>query len=702
MGVVYKARDTQLKRTVALKFLPPPLQHESEARKRFVVEARAAAALDHPNVCTIHEIGEAEGGEPFIAMAYYAGQTLAQRQAEGRLPVEEALEIAAAVAEALACAHAAGIIHRDVKPGNVILTERGEVKLLDFGLAKTQDITLTQAGEALGTVAYMSPEQARGETIDHRTDIWSWGVMLYEMLSGALPFRAASHGALLYSILHRRPESLASHPEIPESVTRIVMRALARDPARRFPDMPALLAELGGTQGAATPAPLPAAPRDTPSIAVLPFADMSPGRDQDYFCEGVAEEILNALTRVKRLRVASRTSSFQLRGKSLDAREIGERLNVSSMLEGSVRKAGNRLRVTVQLIDTADGYHLWSDRYDLEIEDVFAVQDDIAQSTVRALRGVLTDDDRQMLREAPTADIEAYDYYLRGRQFLHQFRRSAMEHARRLFHRAVEADPEYAPAHAALAFCSYYLYRLFGHERADLQAADEASRKAVALAPELAESHVARGLLSFALTEEYDEAERALETALRLNPDLYEANYFYARFCLRRGQLERAAELFQRASEIDPQECQATIQLGVMYLGLGREKEAFQQYWKGFQRAERRLEFNPEDARARIFGGGCLLRVGERERGQEWIGRGLAMEPDDPSILYSAACTYAIGEQFGLTFDCLERAVELGFGSPGWLEHDPDLEPLRDHPRFLALLATLAKRRSETHPRDRR
>ncbi len=405
MGVVYKARDTQLKRSVALKFLPPMLNHNTEARERFVVEARAAAALDHPNICTIHEIGETDDGEPFIAMAYYAGRTLQERQAEQRLTVTEALEVAVGVAEALACAHEAGIIHRDVKPGNVILTERGEVKLLDFGLAKTQDVTLTQAGKAMGTVAYMSPEQARGGAIDHRTDIWSWGVVLYEMLCGELPFRGAVHGALLYSIAHRDPATLSSHPGIPEPVARIVMRALAKDPARRFSDMPSLLAELRRVPGEAAPSPQPATssspqpatPRDSPSIAVLPFADMSPGRDQDYFCEGVAEEILNALSRVNRLRVASRTSSFQFQGQAVDAREIGQRLNVSSMLEGSVRKAGNRLRVTVQLIDTTDGYHLWSDRYDLEIEDVFAVQDDIAESTVRALRGVLTDDDRSSL-----------------------------------------------------------------------------------------------------------------------------------------------------------------------------------------------------------------------------------------------------------------------------------------------------------------
>ncbi len=718
MGVVYKARDTRLKRWVALKFLPPVHSDDTEARERFVVEARAAAALDHPNICTIHEIGETDDGEPFIAMAYYAGRTLKNRQAQERLAIAEVLEIAASVAEALACAHGAAIIHRDVKPGNVILTERGEVKLLDFGLAKTQGVTLTQAGMAMGTVAYMSPEQAHGGPIDHRTDIWSWGVMFYEMLSGELPFRGASHWALLYSIVHRDPAPLASHLGIPEPVMLITTRALARDPARRFPDMASLLTELRGVQGVTpappvatapptAPAPLAATapmsaaltphptPSNAPSIAVLPFADMSPGRDQDYFCEGVAEEILNALTRVRRLRVASRTSSFQ--AQDAGAREIGERLGVSSILEGSVRKAGNRLRVTVQLIGTADGYHLWSDRYDREIEDVFAVQDDIAESIVRALRGVLTDDDRRMLGEAQTASIEAYDYYLRGRQFLHQFRRSGMEHARQLFHRAVEADPEYAPAYAALAFCGYYLYRLFGHAKVDLQAADVASRKAVSLAPELAESHVARGLLSFALTERHAEAERALTTALRLNPDLYEANYFFARFCLRQGKLERAAELFERASEIDPQECQATVQLGVMYLGLGREEEARQQYWKGFQRAERRLEWTPDDARAVIFGGGCLLRVGERERGLEWIGRGLAMEPDDPSILYSAACTYAFGERYELALDCLEKAIELGFGSPGWLEHDPDLELLREHPRFLALLESTTKRRSDIH-----
>ena len=366
MGVVYKAEDTRLKRTVALKFLPHDLSRDPEAKERFIHEAQAASSLDHPNICTVFEIGEHNEGQMFIAMACYEGETLKEKIPKGPLELDEAIGIAKQIAEGLAGAHKHGIVHRDIKPANIIITTDGVAKILDFGLAKLAgQAHLTKTGSPVGTAAYMSPEQAQGMEIDHRTDIWSAGVVLYEMLTGHLPFGGDHEAARLYSIVHEQPQPLSSfRSDLPTDIELCITKLLQKVPGDRFQHARELLSQLGTTQKKREHEREPT----LPSIAVLPFVNMSPNPENEYFSDGLSEEIINALSKLEDLHVTARTSAFRFRGKDLDMREIGKQLNVSNVLEGSVRRAGNRLRVAAQLINVADGYHLWSETYDRELE----------------------------------------------------------------------------------------------------------------------------------------------------------------------------------------------------------------------------------------------------------------------------------------------------------------------------------------------
>ncbi|MEE8167076.1 MAG: tetratricopeptide repeat protein [Myxococcota bacterium] len=421
------------------------------------------------------------------------------------------------------------------------------------------------------------------------------------------------------------------------------------------------------------------------SIAVLPFADMSPEQDQEYFSDGIAEEIINALTKVEELRVAARTSAFAFKGKDYDAHEIGEKFKVSNLLEGSVRKAGTKLRITAQLIDVADGYHLWSERYDRELDDVFAIQDEIAQNIVKALRVVLSDEESRAIEKAPTENVEAYDFYLRGRQFFHnQFRGTGIRFARRMFDRAIEVDPNYALAYAGVADCCSFLYMYWDGSNANLEGAESASRKALELDPELAEAHASRGF-ALSLSRRYDEARREFETAIQLNPKLYEAHYLYARACFQEGRLEDAVRHYEEAARVRPEDYQALLLMQVPLHALGRDEDAKEALRRGLEVAEKHLELNPDDARALYMSASALMQLDQRDRALEWGQRAYAIDPSDSAVLYNLACLYALGGLTDEALDCLDRAVENGFGHREWIDNDTDLDSLRNHPRFKAL-----------------
>jgi adenylate cyclase len=415
---------------------------------------------------------------------------------------------------------------------------------------------------------------------------------------------------------------------------------------------------------------------------------MSADPENEYFTDGIAEEIINALTKIRALRVASRTSAFAFKGKHEDIGEIGRKLRVGTVLEGSVRKAGNRLRVMAQLVNVADGYHLWSERYDRELQDVFAIQDEIAENIVRALRVVLSEDEKRAIEEAPTADVQAYDYYLRGRQFFHQFRRTGIQFARRMFERAMEIDPNYVRAYAGAADCCSFLYMYWDASKANLEGADAYSRKALELGPEVAEAHASRGL-ALSLSKRYAEADREFNTALRVNPQLFEAHYFFGRASFQQSKYAEAVAHYEEASRVRPDDYQTRLLVAPSLTRLGRTADAEATLRRGVQVAEKHLELNPDDARALCLGACALMQLGEPGKALDWAKRGLALDPEDSGVLYNVACVYALGGETESALTCLDKAVRNGFGHREWLENDSDLDSLRADPRFETLLKKL-------------
>ena len=740
MGCVYKARDKQLGRYVALKVLSGELVDNSEWKRRLLREAQAASALNHPNIVTIYEISSANDTQ-FIAMEFVPGVTLDQQIASPSLDCSEALNYAIQMADALSAAHAAGIIHRDLKPSNIMLTAAGQVKLLDFGLAKVgvgqtgedfadtrtlemEQAVLTHSGILLGTVGYMSPEQAEGKALDGRSDMFSFGTVLYEMVSGRRAFEGSSVISTLSSILRDEPVPLHRIAGVPHNLEKIIMRCLRKEPGRRFLNMGEVKRALEEVRSGrflisnyATHGDLKQG-SSAPSIAVLPFRNFSSDKENEYFGDGLAEEIINVLSRIEGLRVVARTSAFAFRGKEEDIRVIGEELNVETILEGSVRRSGNRVRVTAQLINIGDGFHIWSDQYEREMSDVFAIQDDISQAIAEQMRVHLVNPRSHKPAKRNVDNVEVYDLYLRGQYYAHRYTPEALKLAKELFERALALDPGYVRAYVGLSYF-YGVSGWFGVSppREVLPIAKRLAQRALDLDATLAQAHMlmAMGLALYDLN--WDEAESEFRRAMEIDPVCTDvADNYCVHFLIPTGRLEEALATVEQALERDPLSAQLHMHRAGTLLMQRRNDEAIEGYRKaldiepthfmahggiGLAYLKKGMigEYVAACEKMREFGAGISGTTGALGHAYAIAGRRREAQNLLEELLQSAAQRYVspasiafiymgMGET-DAAFEWLEKAVDERDGPIFGLKVNPLYDVLRSDPRYQVLLRKL-------------
>ncbi len=729
MGALYLAEDIRLKRRVALKFLLARALQNPTVRERFIREARASAVLDHPNICAVFEIdevGEGHRRQTFIAMPYLSGGSLKEKLLEEPVPVSDIIDIVIQVGSGLALAHSHGIVHRDIKPANVMLTDEATPKIVDFGLVLIvgpmdgKELTkLTQEGAVSGTLVYMSPEQARGSKVDHRTDIWSLGVLTYEAVTGRQPFEAVAPHAFLNALVNGQPEPIVDlRPEAPPELDWVVRRAMAKSPDERYQHVEEMVAELEAirqrTQAGASSVQIGAPKKTAHSIAVLPFRDMSPGRDQGYFCEGIAEEIINALTHVEGLHVASRGSSFQF-DKAYDVREVGHKLKVAQVTEGSLRRAGNRLRITAQLTNTSDGYQVWSERFDRDADDIFEIQDEISMGILKKMKVDLVGDEGPVRRY--TDNIEAYNLYLKGRYYWNKRTEDGLQRSVEQFKLAIEKDPDFALAFAGLAE-SYTTLGIYGAlpPKEVMPLAREAAEHALDLDPGLAEAHTSLGCVRAMYDWDWD-ADQDFKRAIEINPRYPNAyNWYASNYLTPLGLHPAAHQQLARARELDPLSLVINASVGVQLYFDRRYDEAVEQYLKV-------VEMDPSFGIVHYFLGQAYVQKKMTDEAIAELEKAVELTARSPEVVAALGHAHAsIGDQdrarallgeltersseryvspvllsqvhVGLgdsdsAFECLEQAFSIRSADLIWLKARPVFDPVRNDSRFSDLCARI-------------
>jgi serine/threonine protein kinase/Flp pilus assembly protein TadD len=711
MGVVFRARDTRLGRNVALKFLPENIAQNPLMIERFHREARAASALNHPNICTIYDVGEHEG-RPFIAMELLEGKTLKQRIAERPIEIAELLEIGTQIASGLDAAHSKAIVHRDVKPANVFLVDRGQAKILDFGLAKlahgqkdadasgtpTVDAEqLTSPGSSMGTVAYMSPEQARGEELDARSDLFSLGVVLYEMATGSAPFGGVTTAVIFDGILREAPRpAMELNPRLPLAFETILEKLLEKDrdlrcqtAAELRADLKRLARDMGsGRKPAADksgsgPTAQAVASLKQKSVAVLYFENQSGSKEDEYFRDGITEDIVTEISRIGQLDIFPRSEMLQFRDKPVTAQQVSQQLGAQYVLEGSIRRSGSRVRITAQLVEASTRHSVWAERYDRQMEDVFTIQEEIARSIAQALRITLTPQEEKIIARRPTENSLAYDFYLRGKNYA---RRYYTDYALQMFEQAIQLDPNFALAHAGIAQVCGLTYELRERNPQLIERGMAACDRAMALAPDLPEVLVARARLFYA-QKKYEEAVLLVKQAIDRKPDCDGAWSILGRAYFAAGQYENAVAAMDKAIEGNGDDYNVYSPYTNSLERLGRKKEAEQLQARMSAVLRQQLEREPEDVRARVL---LAVHLASHSDGADEAIRHLqtavALRPKDTNTLYNAACTYGVLGRKAEALETVKKALAAGYGNLDWMAKDPDLDCLHDDSEFRQLV----------------
>jgi serine/threonine protein kinase/Tfp pilus assembly protein PilF len=708
MGVVYEAEDTQLGRQVAVKFLSEGLQQDAPMLERFQREARAASALNHPGICTVHSIEQHEG-KHFIVMELLEGRTLSERMAAQPFEVGELLEVAIQIADALESAHAKGIVHRDLKPANLFLTRRGQVKVLDFGLAKIErgrggaavsegtaetrsGPDLTMAGAVMGTVHYMSPEQARGQLTDTRTDLFSLGAVLYQMATGALAFPGDTEAVVFDAILNRDPRPLAEiNPAMPPALGQVLEKALEKDRALRYQSATEMKTDLlrvrrkldasrAGAEALADSKGAAAKAHER-SIAVLYFENLSGVKEDEYLRDGITEDILTDLSKIKGLNVFPRTTVLAFRDQKATAADVCRQLRAGYALEGSLRRSGNRLRINAQLIDAATGFPVWSERYDREMSDIFAVQDEIAHKIAEALRITLSPQELSELAAKPTENMQAYDLYLRGRSYARRRTLQDMQFALQMFENAVLLDPNFALAYAAIASGCAHAYYWSSLDPTWIDRAQAASLRAVALSPDIPEVLISQAWILYARGA-YDDAVRLGRAAIARRRDCEGAYFLLLRALFASGKYQEVSEVSEAAIEDSGTDYNVYVPILNAMSALGKPDAARNVRLRFIQALEAHLREVPEDARARILVSGSYAEEGRPEDAIREASLAMVLRPNEASVLYNAACTFCQLGRKADALDALKKAWTAGFKDADWTRRDPDLAILHGDPDF--------------------